>query len=92
MPAVTIKMSDKLKTRIAKLAKQSGRSSHGVMLEALERQVSREERLNAFIREAEVADKAIDAGSAVYCAEDVHAWLEGLANGRKVKRPKPWSG
>jgi hypothetical protein len=26
----------------------------------------------------------------VYRAEDVHAWINRLAKGRKSSRPKPW--
>lgn len=60
------------------------------MIEALEREVSREERLQAFVREAGAADVAIDAGEHVFRAEDVHVWLERLAAKRKSARPKPW--
>lgn len=89
MPAVTLKLSEKLRTRIARLAKQSGRTAHGLMVEALERQIAREERFSAFVREAEAADKEIEAGADVYCAEEVHAWMKALAGGKKPPRPKP---
>ena len=37
----TLKLPEKLKARIARLAAQSGRSAHSVMLDALEREVTR---------------------------------------------------
>jgi predicted transcriptional regulator len=80
----------KLKARIAKLAKKSGRAPHAVLVDALERQVLRDERMAAFIEEALDADRAIDDGAAVFRAEDVHTWLERLANGENPARPKPW--
>lgn len=86
----TLKISDKLKARIARLAKTTRRSAHSLMIEALEREVAREERLQAFVREAGAADVAIDAGEHLFRAEDVHAWLERLASKRKPARPKPW--
>lgn len=86
----TLKISDKLKARIARLAKTTRRSAHSLMIEALEREVAREERLQAFVREAGAADVAIDAGEHVFRAEDVHVWLERLAAKRKSARPKPW--
>ena len=86
----TLKISDKLKARIARLAKTTRRSAHSLMIEALEREVAREERLQAFVREASAADVAIDAGEHVFRAEDVHVWLERLAAKRKSARPKPW--
>lgn len=90
MSTTTLKIPDKLKSRIARLAKTTRRSAHSLMIEALEREVAREERVQAFVREAGAADAAIDAGQQVYRAEDVHAWLERLATKPKAARPKPW--
>ena len=86
----TLKIPETLKARIARLAKAKQRSAHSVMVEALEREVAREERMRNFVQEALAADAAIDAGAAVYRAEDVHAWLGRLANNRKAPRPRPW--
>jgi predicted transcriptional regulator len=85
----TLKLPDKLKTRIARLAKQTGRSAHSLMVEALEREVAREERMREFVREALAADLAVEEGAAVYSAEKVHAWMERLARNPKAARPKP---
>ena len=92
MPAksTSLKLPRDLKARIAKLAKKTGRSAHGFMIEALERQTSREERMEAFVKEALDADRAIDAGADVYGADAVHAWMLRLARGEKPARPKPW--
>ena len=87
---ITLKLSRRLKTRIVRLARQTGRAPHAVMLEALERGISREERMRDFVREAMAADAGIEAGADVYRAEDVHAWHERLARSGKVKRPAPW--
>lgn len=84
----TLKLPAKLKARIARLANQTGRSAHSVMLEALEREVARAERMREFVREALASDAGIEAGAAVYRAEDVHAWLEHLAAGAKAARPR----
>ncbi len=86
----TLKLPEHLKARIARLARQTGRAPHAVMLEALEREIAREERMRKFVREALAADAAIEAGAEVYRAEDVHAWLERLAQGGKPRRPAPW--
>jgi len=88
----TLKLPDRLKARIARLAKTTQRSPHSLMVEALEREIAREERMQSFVREALAADTAIEAGAAVYGAEDVHAWLKRLAKDRKVARPRPWRG
>ena len=86
----TLKLPEKLKARIARLAKQLGQTPHALMLQALEREVAREERVREFVKAALAADAAIDAGAAVYRAEDVHAWMERLAKGEKPPRPRPW--
>ena len=86
----TLKLSEKLKARIARLAKQTSQSPHSFMLRALEREVSREERMRDFIKVALASDAAAEAGGAVYRAEDVHAWMEHLAKGENPPRPTPW--
>lgn len=88
--ATTLKLPEELKKRITRLAKQSKKSAHSLMIEALQREVSREERMQAFVREALAADAEIEVGAAVYRAEDVHDWLDRLATKRKAAPPKPW--
>jgi predicted transcriptional regulator len=86
----TLKLPPDLRERVARLAKQTGRTPHSLMVEAIEKEVRREVRMRAFILEAQRADRAIDRTGEAYAAEDVHRWLRGLARGRKVPRPKPW--
>ena len=88
--ATTLKLPEALKARITRLAKQSKKSAHSLMIEALEREVGRAERMQSFMREALAADAEIEAGAAVYQAEDVHAWLDRMAHKRKTAPPKPW--
>ncbi len=86
----TLKLPEQLKARISRLAKATGRSPHNLMIEALEREVTREERMKAFVQDALAAKADIEAGGAVYRAADVHAWMERLAKGGKPARPAPW--
>jgi len=86
----TLKLPDKLKARIARLAKAKGRTAHSLMIEALEREVARDERIKAFVQEALAARADMESDGAAYRAEDVHAWLERLAKGGKLRRPRPW--
>ena len=90
--STTLKLPRTLKARIARIAKKSGRTSHAFMVDALERETKREERMEEFIGEALAADRAIDAGGEVYAAADVHAWLGRLAAGQPGAKPKPWRG
>lgn len=88
--STTLKLPSALKARISKIAKKAGRTPHAFMVEALERQTEREERMEAFVREAAASDREIEAGGEVYAAEDVHSWMERLARGEPAKRPKAW--
>ena len=87
---VTLRLPAKLKSRIARMAKESGQSSHSLILQALEREVFRMERMRDFVRAAMASNAAVEAGGAVYRADDVHAWMERLAKGEKPPRPTPW--
>ena len=60
------------------------------MVQAIERETAREERMRDFVREALASKADVEAGGAVYRAEDVHAWMERLAKGEKPPRPSPW--
>lgn len=86
----TLKLPEKLKARIARLSKLTGQTQHSLMIRALEREVSREERVRDFVKAALASDAAIDAGAAVYRAEDVHDWMERIARGERPPRPAPW--
>lgn len=88
--STTLKLPEELKARIARLAREKGCSAHGLMVEALEREIAREERMRDFVQEALAADRAVEEGAAVYGVEDVHDWLERLAKRQKTARPKPW--
>lgn len=86
----TIKLSPELKARVVALASRTGRSTHGFIVEAVERYAAQEEKLRDFVQEALAADADIERTGEVYRSEDVHAWLECLAKGEDVDRPKPW--
>jgi len=86
----TLKLPEKLKARIARIASQTGRSAHSVMLEALEREMTRTERVREFVREALASDAAVEAGAAVCRAEDAHAGRGRRARAGHPPRPRPW--
>ena len=86
----TIRLPPKLRVRIRALAKQTGRSAHSVIIEAVERQVGYEERLCELVKDARAADQAIDRLREVYGAADVDAWLERQSRGQSGPRPAAW--
>lgn len=86
----TIRLPPKLRARLTTLARESGRSAHSLIVEAVERHAAYEEQLRSLVKEALAADDAIEKTGEVYRAEDVHAWMTRLARGESVARPKPW--
>ena len=92
--ATSIKIPRQLKTKIERLARNTGESSHAFMLRALEGQVEAAERYQAFLRDGVRADEAMLRSGLGYAAEDVHAYLEAKIAGRRTRRPRQvrWRG
>jgi len=86
----TIRLPPKLRARLGALARQTGRSAHSLIVEAVERHAAYEEQLRSLVKEALAADAEIDRSAEVYRAADVHAWMARLAAGDSAARPKPW--
>jgi predicted transcriptional regulator len=92
--ATSIKIPLRLKSKIERLARHSGETSHAFMLRALEGQVEAAERYQAFVRDGIRADEAMLRSGFGYAADDVHAYLEAKVAGRRARRPRPvrWRG
>jgi len=90
MTTTSVKLPPELKSRVAALAKKTGRSAHSLIVEAVERHTAAEERIQEFVAQALAADADIERTGEVYGADAVHAWVERLATGKKAVRPKPW--
>lgn len=90
LAATSIKIPRRLKSKIERLAKQSGQSSHAFMLRALEGQVEAAERYRAFLQDGVRADEAMLRSGLGYDADSVHAYLEAKVAGRRARRPVRW--
>jgi predicted transcriptional regulator len=86
----TIRLPPKLRARLGSLAKQTGRSAHSLIVEAVERHTGYQEQMHSLVKEALAADSEIDKTGEVYRADDVHAWMKRLAADESAPRPKPW--
>ena len=82
----TIRLPPKLRARLAALAKQTGRSAHSLIVEAVERHAACEEQIRSLVKEALAADAEIEATGEIYRAEDVHAWMQRLAADGRARR------
>lgn len=86
----TIKLTAALRERITPLAEAAGKTAHAWMVEALERQAAMAEARESFLADAEVSAAELDAGGALYAAEDVAAYLLARSTGKRLpKRPRP---
>jgi predicted transcriptional regulator len=94
LAATSIKIPRRLKSKIERLARNSGESSHAFMLRALEGQVEAAERYQAFVRDGIRADEAMLRSGFGYAADEVHDYLEAKVAGRRARRPRPvrWRG
>jgi predicted transcriptional regulator len=86
----TIRLPPKLRARLSILARQTGRSAHSLIVEAVERHADYAEQMRSLVKEARAADADIEKSGLVYSADDVHAWMKRLAAGEPAPRPDPW--
>jgi predicted transcriptional regulator len=86
----TIRLPPKLRARLRAIAKETDRSVHSHILEAVEKHAAYEEQMRALVKEAMAADEEIEKTGEVYKSEDIHAWARRIAQGVASPRPKPW--
>ena len=86
----TIRLPPKLRARIQALAEQSGRSAQSLIVEAVERHADSEERMRSLGLETIADDTEMEPTEEVHRAQDVHAWMNRLADAQAPARPTPW--
>ena len=77
----TIRLPPELRARLARIAKDTDRSVHSLIVEAVEKHADYEEKLRALKKESRTGE--------VYRAEDIHAWAQRLAHGEAAPFPEP---
>lgn len=86
----TIRLPPKLRARLRAIAKETDRSVHSLIVEAVEKHAAYEEQMRSLVKEALAADADIERTGEVYRAEDVHEWARRLSTGVAAPKPKPW--
>ncbi len=84
----SIKLDDELKGRVQELADARQRSAHWVMREAIEQYVEREEKSEAFKRDALRAWEEYQATGRHVPAHEVENWLAGWGTEHEAQPPK----
>jgi predicted transcriptional regulator len=88
-PATTsLKLDVELKQRVQLLASARRRSAHWIMREAVEQYVSREEKREAFRRDALAAWNDFQATGLHATAEETDVWLAKLETGEAAEAPQ----
>jgi len=84
----SIKLDPELKARVEQIAKAQGRSTHGVLREAVAEYVASEEEARAsFLRDAREAWEEYQRTGEYVSAEDAEDWLMRLARGENPPLP-----
>jgi len=73
--ATSLKLDERLKSRVHHLASQRRRSQHWIMLEAIQQYVDREEARESFKQEALASWAAYKETGRHLTGEEVRAWL-----------------
>lgn len=86
--ATSVKLDDELKDRIQHLAESRRRSAHWIMREAIAQYVEREEKREAYLRDAQNAWDDFQRTGLHISAEEADEWLTQLAAGNDVEPPE----
>ncbi|MCL2658811.1 MAG: CopG family ribbon-helix-helix protein [Betaproteobacteria bacterium] len=85
--ATSLKIDDRLKSRVRHLADQRRRSPHWIMLEAIQQYVDREEARESFKQEALASWAAYQETGRHLTGQEVRSWLNTW--GTSEERPVP---
>ena len=86
--ATSVKLDDELKDRIQHLAESRRRSAHWIMREAIAQYVEREEKREAYLRDAQNAWDDFQRTGLHITEEEADEWLAKLAAGNDVEPPE----
>jgi predicted transcriptional regulator len=86
--ATSLKISDKLKSRIQRLARLRQRSSHWIMNEAIAQYVEREEARESFKKEALASWTAYQETGRHLTGPEVRAWLNTWGTEAEAELPE----
>ena len=84
----SLKLDEEIKGKIQQLAAARRRSAHGIMREAIEQYVEREEKREQFRQSAIEAWNAFQATGQHVTATEADSWLATLEDGEDVDPPE----
>ena len=87
MSTTTIRLTDKLKARVAQAAKRAGTTTHAFILDAIAEKAEQEDKRAAFDDQAEDRYAHIVATGKTIPWQEMRGYLEDRLAGKEVKRP-----
>lgn len=87
--AVSLRVPDDVKKRVAKLAEAQDTTAHAFMVEAIREKLEADEARTAFHAEAKRRLSRMKKSGRGILATEVFAYLEERARGKTSTRPKP---
>jgi len=87
MPTTTIRLPDDLKAKVAAAAERAGKTSHGLILEAIAEKVEQEQLRSDFENAAEQRFAKIVTSGKTIPWRDMRAYLENRLAGKPARRP-----
>lgn len=88
MSTTTVRLPERLKVRVERLAAARGSTAHAFMLDAIAEVADRMERKHAFETEAERRLKEMARTGEYLTLDDLHTYGAALARGEKPAPPK----
>ena len=86
MSTTTLKLSPRLKKRVASLVRGTEKSAHAFMVDAIAREAERAELRRKFIADAVSSLEHTERTGLAYDAKDVHAYFSARAAGKPANR------
>jgi predicted transcriptional regulator len=86
--AISIKLPEDLKKRIARAVKGTGQSAHAFMVEAIRQETERAERRRGFHADAYAARTEFQRSGAGYALAEVKAHYRAKLQGIRSRKPK----
>jgi predicted transcriptional regulator len=89
--ATSIKLSEDLKNRVARVVKGTDQSAHAFMVEAIRQETERAEKRREMLAAAYAARAEFQGSGTGYALAEVKAYYRAKLQGRRLRKPKPRS-
>ena len=86
--AISIKLPEDLKKRVARVVKDTEQSAHAFMVAAIRQETERAEKRRGFLADAHAARAEFQRSGAGYALAEVRAHYRAKLQGRRSRKPK----